>query len=174
MLEVGLGCDMSYGPGASVKVWKEYLHPDTVIWMAEKDADCVEKHRNKTSMQGIKIVTGDQKDPETLKRWVQQTWGDFDVIIDDGGHTNLMIKHTLDAFWPVLKPGGLYFIEDLQMGRNSLRWKQDRLEGDKTMADVIESWVEALIIRGRGGLHTPAGLQSIFCQPEACVLFKRR
>ncbi len=83
MLEIGLGCDMSYGPGASVKVWKKYLHPDSIIWMAEKDANCVQKHRNEASMQGINIVTGDQKDPDTLRRWVQETGGNFDVVIDD-------------------------------------------------------------------------------------------
>jgi hypothetical protein len=25
MPEIGLGCDMLYGPGASVKLWKEFL-----------------------------------------------------------------------------------------------------------------------------------------------------
>jgi hypothetical protein len=172
MLEVGLGCDMNYGPGASVKLWKQYLHPESTIWMAEKDAECVEKHKQEASMRGIHTVTGDQKDVGVLNKWVQETGGSFDVVIDDGGHTNLMIKRTFDAFWPTLKPGGLYFIEDLQMGRNSLKFHQDRLEDGTVMADVIEQWIEALIIGVRGNVRLPAGLQSIFCQREACVLFK--
>jgi hypothetical protein len=35
----------------------------------------------------IQVVTGDQADNKTLDSWVATTGGDFDVIIDDGGHT---------------------------------------------------------------------------------------
>jgi hypothetical protein len=181
MLEIGLGCGMSYGPGASVKVWKNYLHPNSEIWMAEQNAECIEKHKNEKSMEGIKTVTGDQSDPETLKRWVQETGGSFDVVIDDGGHMNVQIKRSFDVLWPTVKPGGMYFIEDLQVGRGKITRKrgfpQNYLEQGKSMGDVLESWMENLLIPWGGLLQgaafqPPPGLQSIYCQREACVLFK--
>lgn len=33
MLEIGLGCNMNYGPGASAHIWRDYF-PNTDIWMA--------------------------------------------------------------------------------------------------------------------------------------------
>lgn len=179
MLEIGLGCDMSYGPGASVKVWKKFLHSKSTIWMAEKDAACIEKHNKDASMAGVNIVTGNQGDKDTLKRWKTQMMSrdddntQFDVIIDDGGHTNVMIKNTLDAFWETLKPGGMYFVEDLQVGLSQEAW-QDRLPGGKTMSDVMQSWVNSLLVGEyvQQSFPMPKNLQSIFCQREACVLFK--
>ena len=36
-LEIGLGCNMNYGPGGSVKIWKELFNENDVIWEAEID-----------------------------------------------------------------------------------------------------------------------------------------
>ena len=115
MLEIGLGCNMQYGAGASVNLWKSYLHKDSSIWMAEVDAACVEKQRTHASMKGINVLVGDQSDEDTLHGWIKQAGTDFDVIVDDGGHTNLMIKKSFDLLWPTVKPGGRYVIEDLQV-----------------------------------------------------------
>ena len=59
MLEIGLGCNMDYGPGASVQIWRQLL-PHAELWEAEYDAECVEKARAKGQLEGIKTVTGDQ------------------------------------------------------------------------------------------------------------------
>lgn len=37
----------------------------------------------------------------------------FDIIIDDGSHTSPDINQTLLKYFPVLKPDGVYIIEDL-------------------------------------------------------------
>ena len=42
MLEIGLGCDMGYGPGASVAVFKK-LFPTAELWEAEFSALAVLK-----------------------------------------------------------------------------------------------------------------------------------
>jgi hypothetical protein len=46
ILEIGLGCDMAYGPGASAKVWRE-LFPDAVVWFAEFNEECVTANQDK-------------------------------------------------------------------------------------------------------------------------------
>jgi hypothetical protein len=170
-LEIGLGCDMTYGPGASLKVWQQLLHPDSNIWMAEYNQQCVDKFKKSESLSGINILTGDQKDLPTLSRWARQSGGNFDIIIDDGAHTNVAIKNSFDVLWPTVKPGGIYFIEDLQVARSGEPW-QDRLPQGKTMLEVIESWIEAILVKNHDKL--PTGLQSVFCQMEACAFFKSK
>ncbi len=91
MLEIGLGCNMGYGPGASVNLWKKYIHPSSEIWMADVNTECVEKYMNDDSLRGIHVITGDQENPEILSSWIKSTGGNFDVIIDDGGHSNNQI-----------------------------------------------------------------------------------
>jgi hypothetical protein len=77
-LEIGLGCDMSYGPGASVNVWKK-LFPQAELWEAEFNAACVEKSKAEGKLDGIKTLTGDQMNITTLDRWIEESGGaDFD------------------------------------------------------------------------------------------------
>lgn len=77
-LEIGLGCDMSNGPGASVNVWKK-LFPQAELWEAEFNAACVEKSKAEGKLDGIKTLTGDQMNISTLDRWIEESGGaDFD------------------------------------------------------------------------------------------------
>ena len=109
-LEIGLGCDMNYGPGASVNVWKE-LFPKAELWEAEYDANCVKKSEAEGKLNGIHVLTGDQADIATLDHWIEKSGGDFDVIVDDGGHQSCQIWTSYLKLWPQLKSGGLYFME---------------------------------------------------------------
>ncbi|KAL3418757.1 hard-surface induced protein [Phlyctema vagabunda] len=110
MLEIGLGCDMSYGPGASYYTWLEYF-PNVDLYYIEYDAACAAAWANQTT--DATIYTGDQADVTFLQQFIVQSGGDFDIIIDDGGHTMNQQRVSLDILWEVVKPGGIYFIEDL-------------------------------------------------------------
>ena len=107
------------------------------------------------------------------------------MIIDDGGHANFQIRNSFDVlFHKALNPGGLYFIEDLHVGR---------IHGpdDNVIADMIKSWIDQLLIpdiytleeskRGyvaksaalmRSKYPIPSTIKWIFCQFEACVIMK--
>lgn len=176
MLEIGLGCNMAYGPGASVELWKE-LFPRAELWEADYDRDCVEKAQMKGQLDGIHVIVGDQGDNEVLDRWIAETGGGhFDVVIDDGGHTNRQIKRSFDKFWPALNPGGLYFIEDLQVGRDP-----GYVGDDPTliMSEVLQDWIEQLIYSPTPNLRRPtvhllpADVAFVACQTEACVVGKK-
>jgi len=172
-LEIGLGCNMHYGPGASVQVWKKFLHPESEIWMADYDGQCVQKYADSSPhMMGVKTLVGDQEDLSTLEQWVSITGGKFDVIIDDGGHHNAMMKNSFDVFWPTLNPGGMYFIEDLVCNYQA---EYRKLKDGRRMADIIHLWNEALFNEGEDLQllsQKPSNLYFTFCQSGACAFAK--
>lgn len=43
LLEIGLGCRMNYGPGASAYLWRNYLGPRADIHFIEFDRTCAEE-----------------------------------------------------------------------------------------------------------------------------------
>ncbi len=116
LLEIGLGCGMSYGEGHSVLVWNQYFETvELEMWVAEFNAACASRwldaHPNAT-----KLLVGDQADEPTLNRWINETNAlerGFDIVIDDGGHSWRQQTHSFFTLWPALAPGGFYFLEDL-------------------------------------------------------------
>jgi len=173
-LEIGLGCDMVYGPGASVKAWQTML-PNADLWEAEYNAACVNKSMaDGTLPKDVSTLTGDQGNPEVVAHWAEKSGGNFDVVVDDGGHTNKMIKTSFDGLWPHVKQGGLYFLEDLQVGRAK---HYDDTGGAAVMSDIVQSWVEQLLITGAKNLPqrfpVPADVAYVLCQSDACVIGKK-
>jgi hypothetical protein len=169
LLEIGLGCDMAYGPGASATVWRKYL-PHAELWFAEFNADCVALHMSQLNALSVKAVTGDQADVETLKRWVNETQGGFDVIVDDGGHQNQQILASFTVlFHNALKAGGVYFIEDLHVSRE---WPGT----GPIVLDVLHDWQESLLTKriydANGDHIPPTDIKSIECVAEACIITK--
>eukprot|EP00493_Phyllostaurus_siculus_P002615 UN02628 len=61
MLEIGLGCRMSYGPGASCNVWKEYF-PSAEVHMLEFDFECYQKWKETERLRNVTVHIGDQGD----------------------------------------------------------------------------------------------------------------
>ena len=74
MLEIGLGCDMDHGPGASVAIY-EKMFPKAELWEAEFDAACVKNGIEKGMLDGIKTLTGDQGNPAVLDQWIEESGG---------------------------------------------------------------------------------------------------
>ena len=174
MLEIGLGCRMAYGPGASVSLWKT-LFPQADLWMAEYSAECVEKAKEKHLLDGFNVLVGDQGDLKTLDQWIHTSGGQFDVVIDDGGHTNCQISNSFDKLWPQVKPGGLYFIEDLQVGRTP-EYKGEGC-GDLVMADKLKDWIEQLLIKSDATdveYKINDDVLFVTCIAEACVVGKQK
>jgi hypothetical protein len=147
MLEIGLGCDMKYGPGASYYTWLEYFS-NVDLYYIEYDAACAQKWAHLTT--GAKIFAGDQSDLSFLQHFLSSTGGEFDIIIDDGGHTMSQQRTSLSILWDAVKPGGIYFVEDLSTsyqpkygGGLDVEGKPGKgtfMEDLKSMLDDIHRW----------------------------------
>jgi hypothetical protein len=139
MLEIGLGCEMEYGPGASYYTWLEYF-PHIDLYYIESDAICVHTWANITDK--ATIFAGDQADTAFLAKFLRITGGDFDIIIDNGGHRMKQQKLLLKGLWPSVKPSGIYFIEGLATSYQPGYWSDDldkntMMNDLKTMLDEI-------------------------------------
>jgi len=113
LLEIGLGCNMGYGPGASLRVWQEYFkNTNLELHFLEYDRPCAEKWQPK--YPDVKFHIGDQASFHDLQKVIDDSGGQFDIIIDDGGHTMKQQIHTIEYMIPhALKPGGIFIMEDL-------------------------------------------------------------
>jgi len=93
--------------GNSVKLWENYF----------KNADL---HFMDITLEKVEYFSqrshyhiANQASPQDLRRFIEETRGNFDVILDDGGHTMIQQVMSFKYLFPHVKSGGLYIIEDL-------------------------------------------------------------
>ena len=176
-----------------MQLWRA-LFPAVELWEAEQDAHCVRRSRERGQLEGIHVVVGDQADRTVLTQWMRESGGGFDAIIDDGGHQNHQLLTSFDALWPHVRPGGLYFLEDLHVGRH-----QDGAGATRApaVADVMQAWMRQLVQpagarSGTAAAHPddphdgetdrdlnrdpapalPSDVRFVACQAQACVVAK--
>ena len=90
--------------GGSLKLWREYFGVDAQIYGIDIDPAA-----KQYEVEGIKIFIGDQGDPDFLAGVLAEVGG-FDIVIDDGAHTNFMVMASLEALYPATRE--LYIVED--------------------------------------------------------------
>ena len=92
--------------GGSLKVWKEYFGPNAKIIGIDINPEC-----KKFEEDGIQVFIGNQSDPKFWDNFFKQI-GNVDIILDDGGHTNLDQITTTIKCVNKINDGGLLMIED--------------------------------------------------------------
>ncbi|CAM6098916.1 unnamed protein product [Calypogeia fissa] len=109
-LEIGLR------EGDSLAVWKKFFR-HAKVYGIDKGAI----HQGFRSYAGkdpnVEIFIGDQANVtflEDVAAVVRKEVGQLDFIIDDGGHTMTQQITSFTHLMPLVKPGGYYFIEDLE------------------------------------------------------------
>ncbi|HEY5236715.1 MAG TPA: class I SAM-dependent methyltransferase [Rhabdochlamydiaceae bacterium] len=93
--------------GNSVRLWEEYFKNAELHFMD------ITLERVEYSPQRAHFHIADQEKPEDLRMFIQKTGGNFDVIVDDGGHTMMQQVMSFKYLFPQVKRGGMYIIEDL-------------------------------------------------------------
>ena len=79
---------------------------------------CAEKYKESIEREsGGTLYMGDQKDAKLLSKIAAdaQEQGQYDIIIDDGGHNPTVQLLSLQGLWPALKSGGAYVEEDVHV-----------------------------------------------------------
>lgn len=109
VLEIGVShCD-------SQIFWKTYFAHANYYGIDIKDY--TEKAQNK-----IHIFQGNQAKRKDLQEFINLHGSDFDIIIDDGGHTMKQQQVSFGFLFPHLKAEGLYVCEDLFTSSDSFKY----------------------------------------------------
>ena len=93
-------------PGASLKTWYDYLPNADIYGIDLGEFKDVDNDR-------IKTFVCNQESKGQLNSLIRSTGSDFDIIIDDGGHTMKQHQISISVLFKHLKSGGVYVIEDL-------------------------------------------------------------
>jgi hypothetical protein len=95
-LEIGIAS------GFSIKMWEEYFTEAEILGVDILDKKYLETNRIKTMVVN-----------QEIENQLLNIPGDFDVIVEDGGHTMLQQQITLKVMMKKLKSKGIYVLEDL-------------------------------------------------------------
>ena len=96
--------------GRSLRMWYDYFPSATIFGY-----DILRWSRlSRYNRDRIFNFSGDQSKREDLNKFIHMFGGEFDIIIDDGSHYSDHQFISLASLYYYLKPGGMYFVEDLQ------------------------------------------------------------
>jgi hypothetical protein len=139
ILEIGIGGESYEEGGASLKMWADYFPHSHIYGIDIYD---------KSFLDGPRISTFicDQGDQASLEKLARER-GPFDIVIDDGSHHSQKTLLSLFSLFNLLRPNGLYVIEDIQTaywpqyGGSSLTgpFKETTMTWIKTMLDCVNA-----------------------------------
>lgn len=93
--------------GGSVDMWQQYFGEGTSIVGIDIDPRCAELQYS----GDVEIIIGDQSSV-TFWQNVLQKYKEFDIVIDDGGHSMQQQIVTLEQVYPHVNENGVFLIED--------------------------------------------------------------
>jgi hypothetical protein len=107
----GVSCILEYGvfQGASI-AWLRRMFPEAEIF----GVDILPPRPEWPSGPGITYLTADQSDRPGIAGMLRSLDRVFDVVIEDGSHIPRHQAICLAETFPLVRPGGLYVLEDLQ------------------------------------------------------------
>lgn len=101
----------NYKPGASLRGWEEYFKNSNIYGLDIDKKAMLKSDRIKTDVV-------DSTNFNQVNNYLKKNdCNIFDIIIDDGLHTSEGQIATLKNFFPSVKDGGIYIIEDLYNSR---------------------------------------------------------
>jgi hypothetical protein len=142
--------------GESIRYWLNYF-PNGKIYG-------IDINKIQISDERFGFYQCNQNDRESLLNTAEAI-GDIDIFIDDGSHYYDETKNTFDVFWPKIKSGGYYVIEDWD-------WMTDLI------TDIIHRRGElGGGVRGTRGIREDIGIKHLEVSTNdnrAYALFQKR
>lgn len=117
MLEIGIGTQNkeilsnmgNFGiPGGSLRSFSKILSSDSEIIGLDIDKEILFNDKN------IRTFEFDQLNNDHISQFIEKNFDSFDLVIDDGLHSNISVINTIHMSRKILKNKGLLVIEDLQ------------------------------------------------------------
>jgi hypothetical protein len=97
--------------GGSLQLWRDHLPAGPVVGL-DLDLPAVDDPSGR-----IRMYQGSQDDEALLRRIAATEAPDgFDVVIDDCAHQGALALASFRVLYPLLRPGGCYFVEDWGAG----------------------------------------------------------
>ena len=93
--------------GGSIDMWIQYFGEGTQIVGIDVLPQCAELQYP----ENVEIIIGDQSSNDFWDGFLSNHT-DFDIVIDDGGHTMIQQIVTLNRVFPHVKDGGVFLCED--------------------------------------------------------------
>ena len=100
----------------SIEMWEEFF-PNAIILGIDIDPACADFSGGRK-----KVFIGDQMNEAFLMEFINETGGNFDVVIDDGLHPTHSMFKTFSYLYPALQSHGIYVIEDIQANPEVVRF----------------------------------------------------
>ncbi|MDC3058762.1 class I SAM-dependent methyltransferase [Candidatus Pelagibacter sp.] len=98
--------------GGSLEIWKKYFGPNSKIIGIDINPEC-----KKFEKDNVEIFIGNQSDQKFWRNFFNKV-GMVDIILDDGGHTNLdQIISTVECVKNI-NDGGIFVVEDTHTSYN--------------------------------------------------------
>jgi hypothetical protein len=97
--------------GGSVQLWEDYF-PNAELHFVDMTKYFIQYFSKRSQYHFL-----DQANINVLKNFGQK-FGQFDIIIDDGGHVMEQQINSFKVLFDFVKPGGMYVIEDLHTSYN--------------------------------------------------------
>ena len=125
ILEIGLNT------GGSHLMWLDYF-PNANVYAIDNRIVYEDKVFDKRTRRDMVMVDGwdirdkersfvfrgNQSSVEDLNKFINKNGDEFDIIVDDGGHSMRQQQTSLKILYKYLKSGGIYVIEDLHTSSN--------------------------------------------------------
>ncbi len=165
--DIKLLVELGIYQGGSLILWREALNCNVIGVDLSREPDTmmlVDRYiRDSGSAGSITCLwRTDQGDARALRKVVEEHGGSIDVVIDDASHLYIPTRRSFDILFPLVREGGLYFIEDWAAG---LRADFQSAEGpvSRILGDAID-----LLAAGA------MGLVEVDVRPGAARIVKAR
>jgi len=123
--------------GGSLFMWRNFFGRKAKIIGVDLNPDI-----KRFKKYGFNIEIGDQSDPKFWKKFFKK-YGEVDIILDDGGHTNYQQILTLNNCIPFIKDNGILITEDIHTSYIKNKWynpsKYSFINYSKKLIDDINS-----------------------------------
>jgi hypothetical protein len=148
MLEVGVA------HGGSTEMYQQYFNGCTI-----HAVDYDPRFEHVVDSLGVTVTLGDQENSEFWDSYLVDK-PNFDIIIDDGGHTMQQQIVTLLKTYPKLKEGGTYIVEDT----HTSYWEQwgGKFRDPNTFVEMSKGLVDLLHAPHIKDIAAPQELLQIF------------